>query len=342
MLAALLATVVPVAGWRRRNAHRLVGPVADAVLGNARWPLAEQAEVIGGASVEAVLRWAARTDPDAPEVAAAHDLLHVRVDPPTAPPLTELPVHVVREAVLRWPVVARLALALSSCRAWAAVAAVTDDAGTLAWLVDRGARTVDPIDGAPLLEALWCNPTLPTDIRRRLLRVIVAGRVRCHYARPTPELDRPDLAEPTSASHARAETVLQWAERALDVRHLTTWAVARVLAQDVDLTEDQLERALRLLDRDGVAAGLSRPTIAWLRERRGAPSLKEPARAVRRGLRGSGPVPGRIDPVAGRLAALLGDDQDAWDVAIALLRDGWDDTAGRLARTAQAVVAPAR
>ena len=227
VLAALLATVVPTAGWRRRNAHRLTGPVADAVLGNDRWPLAEQAEVVGGASVVAVLRWAAHTDPDAPEVAAAHDLLHVRVDPPTAPPLTELPVHVVREAVLRWPVVARLALALSSCRAWAAVAAVTDDAGTLAWLVDRGARTVDPIDGAPLLEALWCNPTLPTDIRRRLLRVIVAGRVRCHYARPTPELDRPDLAEPPSASRARVETVLQWAERALDVRHLTTWAVAR-------------------------------------------------------------------------------------------------------------------
>ena len=113
-----------------------------------------------------------------------------------------------------------------------------------------------------------------------------------------------------------------------------------MLAQDVDLSEDQLERALRLLDRDGVAAGLSRPTIAWLRERRGAPTLAEPAGRSARRVGGAGTVPGRIDPKAGRLAALLGDDQDAWDVAIALLRDGWDDTAGRLARTAQAVVAP--
>ena len=354
VLAALLGHNVPAARDRRGLLSCGDETIDEAILANAAWPVDEQIEVARRAGGIATLRWLAQLDPSVP--ICLDDLVglidrgsQARLD---ADPVTAL------QALVRRPWLSDLPLELAGPGLRSAIATVTSDERTLYRLLGRAQRLAArgrTLDAATLVEAVACNPSAPLAVQRRCRWQ--TRRLHCHYLLgwlPQASADGP-LWQTDATGQRRAIDRLEALTR---VRHRTVWS-AGLLAANPHLAPDVRDRIIAYLDRhlaavdtDGRSVDVLAARLAvdqdtrdrWHEHCRSPRSTGDEGNvsldavpSVRGGHQAGGGVllDNCLDAAtacrgARHLTQAFGHDQDAWTIALLLLREGWNAPLGDL------------
>jgi hypothetical protein len=353
VLAALVGVNVPESRERQRLLVHPDPRIADAILANPAWPVDEQLTVVRRADGVTVLWWLARLDPSVPVTDTDLGLdgsAGRRLD---GDPVTAL------QAMLRRPWLAELAPSLLGHGVRSAAATVASDERTLyallgyAQRLGRGGRLRD---AAGIVEAVACNPTASLAVQRRCRKL--ARRLPCHYLDGW--LPRGVAAEPLDEVDVDAQLrVVERLEELTAVRHRTVWSAGLLAAND-HLGEDVRRRLVAYVEEHLPAVEGDGSSVDVLADRLRVPAATR--KRWRRG-RLPFPPGGCLPPfppggclvdydehgqewgprlpwedvmledvvetavlrmVCRRLRAAFRTDQEAWSLALLLLREGWD------------------